>query len=161
MMLPIFLATMDLSSDIMFIFRLSNSHWRYGRNFLYLAIGVLLSSIFLNFIAFFGIFIYSHKKGKVQDIIWKELMCPWIIMIALMSLTHIGLTVLLPWKDREHGAHPTRCSYLTCSVFGYYEAFGQLRIAIAWLVTTKNFDDPITMLVISAIMRMHMCNKHR
>ena len=66
MMLPLFLSTLDLVSDILFIWRLSNSRWRIGAKFLDAAMFVLGSSIFGNFVAFFGIFIYSHKKGKVS-----------------------------------------------------------------------------------------------
>ena len=66
MMLPIFLATLDLFSDVMFIYRLSNSQYIFGRVFLVAALAVLCSSIFFNSIAFFGIFIYSHKRDKVS-----------------------------------------------------------------------------------------------
>ena len=66
MMLPLFLSTLDLVSDILFIWRLSNSMWRIGATFLNAAMFVLGSSIFGNFVAFFGIFIYSYKKGKVS-----------------------------------------------------------------------------------------------
>ena len=56
--------------------------------------------------------------------------CPWLILICLASLTHIGLVVLLPWRDRDYNAHPTKCSFIICSVLGYYEAFGQLIIGV-------------------------------
>ena len=56
--------------------------------------------------------------------------CPWLILICLASLTHIGLVVLLPWRDRDYNAHPTKCSFVVCSVLGYYEAFGQLIIGV-------------------------------
>ena len=66
MLLPLFLSTMDLISDVLFVWRLSNSHWRIGRTFLYAAMAVLASSILGNFLAFFGIFIYSYRRGKVS-----------------------------------------------------------------------------------------------
>ena len=75
MMLPLFLSTLDLVSDILFIWRLSNSRWRIGAKFLDAAMFVLGSSIFGNFVAFFGIFIYSHKKGKVSFYGWVSQRC--------------------------------------------------------------------------------------
>ena len=56
--------------------------------------------------------------------------CPWLILIAIVSLTHIALTVLLPWRDREYNAHPTKCSYFACTILGFYEATLQLAIAV-------------------------------
>merc|ERR1712224_291261 len=116
--------------DILFIWRVSNSRFRIGSSFLTASIIVLGTSFSFNFFAFFGIFIYSKRKRKVQDHVWKEFMCPWLILIAIASLTHVSLTVLLPWRDREYNAHPTKCSYLTCTVLGYYEAFCQFCVAV-------------------------------
>merc|ERR1739848_254797 len=108
MLMPIFLANLDLCSDCLFIWRLSVSQWRIRRYFLFAAAGVLSSSIFFNFVGFFGIFVYAYRRDKVQDDIWKELMCPWLILIAITSLTHIGLVVLLPWRERDYYGHPTK-----------------------------------------------------
>ena len=44
--------------------------------------------------------------------------------------------MLLPWREREYNAHPTKCSYLTCTILAYYEAFGQLCVAVR--VCTKD-----------------------
>ena len=59
--------------------------------------------------------------------------CPWLIMIAITSLTNLNVIVLMPWVKRELHAHPTRCSYVTCSVLGYYEALGQLCVGVRYI----------------------------
>ena len=66
MLMPILLAALDLGSDLLFIWRLSNSQWRIGRYFLVAATGVLGTSILGNFVGFFGIFVYAYRKDKVS-----------------------------------------------------------------------------------------------
>ena len=66
MLLPLFLSSLDLCSDIIFIWRVNESKWLVGRTFLLASLFVLTTSIFFNFCAFFGIFIYSHRQGKVR-----------------------------------------------------------------------------------------------
>ena len=56
--------------------------------------------------------------------------CPWIVLIGITSLTNLSVMKLMPWVNRDLYSHPTRCSYVTCSILGYYEAFGQLIVAV-------------------------------
>ena len=58
------------------------------------------------------------------------LRCPWILLIAIPSLTNLNVLTLMPWIDRELQSHPTPCSYVTCMVLGFYGAIFQLTIAV-------------------------------
>ena len=66
MLLPILLSTIDLCSDVLFIRRLSESHFHAGKDFMHLALFVLTTSIGMNFFSFFAIFVHANNMGKVN-----------------------------------------------------------------------------------------------
>ena len=68
MILPIVLATVDLCSDVLFIRRLSESHFRAGKDYMQAALFVLMTSTGFNFVSFFAVFVHAKNKGKVGSL---------------------------------------------------------------------------------------------
>lgn len=91
----------------------------------------------INFAGFFGVYVYARQKQTVDDDLWKALMFPWVVLIALASLTSLHVMILLPWTKRAKNDYPTRCAFLTCNVAAYYEAIGQLIVAGEYTLVTR------------------------
>ena len=74
---------------------------------------------------------YCSLLSESNLLSFYPLRCPWIILIAITSLTNLNNVItLMPWVDRKLQTYPTPCSYVTCMVLGYYGAIFQLTIAV-------------------------------
>ena len=129
MMLSLLLNTFDLVTDLLFIHELGTSEWMIGAYFSNAAVVVLGASMLINFVGFFGVYVYARKFGCVDDKLWEDLMFPWVVIIAVASITSLHVMVLLPWTKRDVNDLPTRCAYMTCNVAAYFEATTQLCIS--------------------------------
>ena len=121
--------TSDLVTDLLFIHELGTSEWMIGAHFRNAAVVVLAASMLINFVGFFGVYVYARKFECVDDKLWQDLMFPWVVLIALASITSLNVMELLPWTKRNANDLPTRCAYLTCNIAAYFEVTTQLVIS--------------------------------